>query len=105
MTEMKLVAINIILKGMNAFPLVVYSCFVDDLSAEMTGPECHIKEELGGFILHVANSFCENDLELPTTKCVCSASTPALGNRLEKKWDALNTPYNKRSQVAWCWSW
>ena len=49
------------------------SCFVDDPSAEMTGPDKHIEEELGGerVILHVANSFCENEMELSSTKCVC----------------------------------
>ena len=44
-TEMKFVMINIIFKGMQAFPLVVPSCFVDDLSAEMTGPDKHIEEK------------------------------------------------------------
>ena len=64
MTEMKLVMINIILNGMQAVPLVAPSCFVDGLSAEMTRPDNHIEEEPGGFILHMANSFCEKDLEL-----------------------------------------
>ena len=47
-TDMKLVMTNIIIiKGMRAFPRVVPSCFVDHLSAEMTGPDGHIEEELG----------------------------------------------------------
>ena len=91
-TEMKLVMINIILKGMQAFPTVIPSCFVDDLSAEMTGPEDHVEAELGGFIMHVACSFCDNELELSTTKCVCCASTPSLGKRLQMKWAGLNIP-------------
>ena len=76
-TEMKLVMINIILKGMQAFPLVVPSCFVDDLSAEMTGPDKHTEDELGFVLLQVANNFCEYELELSSTKCLLSFSAVA----------------------------
>ena len=44
--------------------------------------------------MHFANSFFENDLGLSTTKCVCSASTPSLRKKLQKKWKALKTPYS-----------
>ena len=51
---MGLVMIRIILRTIDAHPTVAPSCFVDDLSAEMTGPDDHILRELGGFIRHVA---------------------------------------------------
>ena len=41
-TEMRLVLIRIILGAIDAHPTVVPSCFVDDLSVEMTGPDGHI---------------------------------------------------------------
>ena len=47
-TEMKLTMIRIILKAMEAHPVVSPSCFVDDLFAEMIGPDDHIIVELGG---------------------------------------------------------
>ena len=43
---------------------MVPSCFVDDLSAEMTGPDDHVLKELAGFVRHVANSFTEAEVEL-----------------------------------------
>lgn len=83
-TEMRLVMIRIILRAINARPTVVPSCFVDDLSAEMTGPDEHILRELAGFIRHVANSFTEAELELPKTNSNCTASTDSLGKKLEQ---------------------
>lgn len=41
-TEMRLVMIRIILRAMDAHPTGVPSCFLDDLSAEMAGPDEHI---------------------------------------------------------------
>ena len=92
--EMKLVMIRIIPTAMVAHPTVTTSCFVDDLSAEMTGPDDHIEIELGGFIMNVANSFTEEKLELSKTKCVCSASSITLGKLLEAKWKELNIEFD-----------
>ena len=58
-TEMRLVMIRMIPKTQKAHPSVVPSCFVDDLSAEMTGPDDHVLTELGGFVWNVAESFIE----------------------------------------------
>ena len=68
--EMRLVMIRIIVRAKKAHPTVVPSCFVDDLSAEMIGPDHRIEEDLGGFILNVAQSICEDELELSKHKCV-----------------------------------
>ena len=83
-TEMRLVMIRIILRAKKAHPTVVPSCFVADLSAKMTGPGDYILRELGGFAKHVADSFTEAEMELSKTKSVCTASTEALGKRLEE---------------------
>lgn len=86
MTEMKLVMVRISLKAMEAHPAVTPSWFVDDLSAGMIGPDDHIEIELGGFIMNVANSSVEDELELSKTKCVCSISSIAMGKRFGAKW-------------------
>ena len=70
-------------------------CFVDDLSAEMTGPDDHVVTELGGFIAVIAEEFQTCELELSSTKCVSSASNASLGTRLQNHWRelGLNVPY------------
>ena len=50
----------------------------------MTGPDDHVLIEPGGFVRHVPNSFTEAEMELSKTKSVCTASTEALGRRLEE---------------------
>ena len=54
---------------------------MDDLSAEMIGPDDHVLRELVGFVRHVARSFVEAEMELSTTKSVCTAATEPLGNK------------------------
>ena len=88
-TEMKLVMISIILKTMMVLPMVIPSCFMDDLFVEMIGPDHRIEEDLAGFIQDIAKSFRGDELELSKIKCVCSASTVTLGKKLEKKWKGL----------------
>ena len=61
-SEMRLVMIRIILRAKKAYPTVVPSCFVDDLSAEMTGPDDYVLRELAGFVKHVARSFVELEM-------------------------------------------
>ena len=75
--------IRIFLRAKEAHPSVVPSCFVDDLSAEMTGPDDYVLRELVGFVKHVARSFVEAEMELSKTKSVCTASTESLGRKLE----------------------
>ena len=83
------------LKAMTAHPAVTPSCSVDDLSAEMAGPDKHIDVELGGFIRNVADSFKEDEMELSKDKSVCSASSAALGKMLEAPWRGLSTTLQK----------
>lgn len=76
--------IRIIIGATKALPTVVLPCFVDDLSAEMTGPGDYVLKELGGFVKHVANSFIGTETGRSKTKIVCTASTDTLGKRLEE---------------------
>ena len=77
-SEMRPVMIRIILRAKEAYPTVAPSCFVDDLSAQMTGPDEHVLRELAGLVEHVARSFTEAEMELSKTKSVCTASTDSL---------------------------
>ena len=53
-TELRVMLIRIIDRALCLFPAVTPTLFVDDLSAEATGPEQHVKRNLGGFIDQVA---------------------------------------------------
>ena len=94
-TDMKIVIIRILLRALEAHPTVTPSCFVDDLSAEMGGPDEHIHREFGGFRRNVADSFIEYGMELSKTKSNCSASTDTLGKMLEELWKDLCITYQK----------
>ena len=71
------------------------SCFVDDLSAEMIGPDDYVLIELVGFVRHVAHSFTEAEMELSKTKSVCRASTESLGRKLEELLKDLCVTFEK----------
>ena len=103
-SEMRLVMIRIILRAKEAHPAVVPSCFVDDLSAPMTGPDDHVLRELAGFVKHVARSFTEAEMELSRTKSVCTASTEALGKKLEALLKDLSVNFEKNGEVVRSWS-
>ena len=96
-TEMKLVMIRIILKASEAHRTITPCCFVDDLSAEGTGTDKHVLEELGGFIEVVAKGITEGEMELSGTKCVATANSKVLGKALQNRWTAagLYIPYSK----------
>ena len=94
-SEMRLVMIRIIIKAIKAHPTVVPSCFVDDLSAEATGPDKAVVQELGGFVRNVAESFDEAEMELSKTKSVCTASTESLGKELEANLKDLAVNFEK----------
>lgn len=98
-SEMRLVMIRIIVRAKEAHPAVAPSCFVDDLSAEMTGPDDHVLKEFAGFLKHVAGSFLEAEMELSKTKSVCTASSESLGKKLEALLKDL-----KDGEVARCWA-
>ena len=74
---------------------------MDDLSAEMAGPDDHILRRLrrlGAFIRHVANSFTEAEMELSKTKSVCTASTDTLGKRFEELWKDLCVTFQRTAK-------
>ena len=82
-TEMRIVLINLIDAATIAHPMVVLTVYVDDISAEMTGPDEHIIKELGDCILEIGQALEANHQELSKTKCACTASTDKLGKALE----------------------
>ena len=85
-TELRVVLIRIIDRALFAFPAVVPTLFVDDLSAEATGPEPHVKHSLGGFIDQVATELIDDRHELSATKCTCCASSASLAAGLVLRW-------------------
>ena len=86
-TEMRVVMINLVEKTLEAHPSVTPTLFVDDLAAEAAGPDLWIEEELGGFIIIIADGFRDNQFELSRTKSLVTASTDALGKKMEKLWE------------------
>ena len=69
-TELRIVLIRLVDAAMVSYPLVVFTVYVDDISAEMTGPEKHIVKELGDCVLEVGRGLEANRQELLKTKCV-----------------------------------
>ena len=63
-TEMRLCMLRIIERALEAHPSVTPTLFVDDVSAESTGPDGVIVKELGGFIDKVAQDIEEVGMEL-----------------------------------------
>ena len=59
---------------------------MDDLAAEAAGPDQWIEEELGGFIIIIAEAFTACQFELFGTKSLVTASTDALGKKMEALW-------------------
>ena len=94
-TEMRIVLINLIDATLIVHPTVVITLYVDDISAEMTGPDKHIEKELGDCILEIADGVTANQQELSRTKCVCTASTDTLGKALELRWSPLEVKYKR----------
>ena len=94
-TEMRIVLINLIDATLIVHPMVVITVYVDDISAEMTGPDKHIEKELGDCILEIADALIANHQTLSNTTCVCTVSTDTLGKTLELRSpppSRLNTP-------------
>ena len=59
---------------------------MDDLAAEAAGPDRWIEKELGGFITIIVDGFKANEFVLSGTKSLVTASTDALGMKLEALW-------------------
>ena len=94
-TEMRLCMLRIIERALNAHPSVIPTLFVDDVSAECSGPDRAIVAELGGFIENVAEQIEEADMELSKKKSVCTANSSSLGKRLEATWKKFGICFQK----------
>lgn len=77
--EMRLVLIRIIDKATAAFPLVVPTVYVDDMSAETTGEEHEVNSGLAGFGKVVCHQLALAEMEASKTKSICTASSRKLG--------------------------
>ena len=94
-TEMRLAMVRKVERALSAHPSVVPTLFVDDLSAECTGPEKVIEAELVPFINKVAADIEGDGMELSRKKCVCTASSDQLGHRLAACWAHYGINYQR----------
>ena len=72
-TEMRIIMIRIVDKACRLFPMVSPTLFVDDLAADVTAPEKHVVQQLGGFIETVADFIHRTGQELSKTKSLVTA--------------------------------
>ena len=94
-TEMRLVMVRKVERALSAHPSVEPTLFVDDLSAECTGPEKMIETELVSFINEVAADIEGDGMELSRKKCMCTASSDQLGHRLAACWADYGINYQR----------
>ena len=92
-TEMRLAMLRKVERARSFFPMVIPTLFVDDLSAECTGPKKVILEQLVPFIEMVAEDIERSGMELSRKKCVCSANTDELGRELASRWKHYGIKY------------
>ena len=78
-TEMRVVMINLVERAFSLHPSATPTLFVDDLSAEVAGPDCWIEKELGGFILVIIEGFGANEFVPSGTKSFVTASSDKWG--------------------------
>ena len=80
--EMRLAMIDIIDRALEEYPCVDPTLYVDDVSAEVAGPEDWVESNLVGFIRSVCDGVQEAGMEISTSKSVCTASSPSLTHRI-----------------------
>jgi len=95
-TEMKIMMINIVDGALKVYPHIEPTLFVDDLSAERTAGEEVMLKDVIGFTMHVSKAIVDSEMELSDVKCVCNASTDAMGRKLEAGLARLNIAYRKK---------
>jgi hypothetical protein len=78
------------------YKMIEPTVFVDDIAADMCGPEKQIVRNLRGFIDVIADFFKTNRLELSSKKSVCTATTKKLGNKLVDKWKTHGIQFCER---------
>ena len=83
-------------KAVSFHKMIKPTVFVDDIAADMAGPDDQVVRNLGGFIERIARVFKKNGLELSAKKSVCTASTKTLGRRLAQRWKAHGISFCQR---------
>ena len=78
-TEMKIMMIDIVDGALKVYPHIEPTLFVDDLSAERMAGEKVMLKDVIGFTMHFSKAIVDSEMELSDVKCVCNASTDAMG--------------------------
>jgi hypothetical protein len=81
-TEMRIIIINPIDEMHRAHPLVVPTAFVDDVSVEHSGTARTVISVLAAATTHLCDRFRADELEVSSSKSICTAATEATGRRL-----------------------
>ena len=86
--EMRLVLIRVIDNGLEVFPEVAPTVYVDDMSVEHShSDEEIVVHQVAGFGRAVCSQLHALQMEVSGTKSVCTASSPKLGRRIEQGMD------------------
>jgi hypothetical protein len=88
--------IRMVDRARQLYRTITPTLFVDDMTAEQTGPHAHIQSDLGGFIEHVVEAMEANGMQLNRTKSVFTASTDCLGALMEKRWAEIGLKYYRK---------
>lgn len=94
-TELRVLMIHVVDVAYAAHPTVTPSLYVDDLSAEATGPATHVTKTLAEFTLKVCDALTKNRLQLSDKKSICTASSDSIGLNLEKRLGKYGITYHR----------
>ena len=97
-TEMRIIMIRRVDRACTVSPQTIPILVLDDLAAEHTAPVSHVVEGHGNFVCEVASGINATQMELSSTKCICTASTDALGKRLGARLRPLQVGYQRRAK-------
>ena len=95
-TELRVLMIHVVDVACTAHPTVTPSLYVDDLSAEATGPAAHVARQIAGFVLQVCDALTANRLQLSDKKSICTASSESVGADIQKRLAKYRIVYHRR---------
>ena len=97
-SEMRLVMIRAIDRGLKLFPTITPTLFVDDLAAEVAAPVKLAMAQMGGFIEHVAQFITQTGQKLSTTKSNVTSLNKWVGEALVARWkkSGITVQFKKR---------
>ena len=93
---MRLVLIHCIDLALSAAPQVQPTLYVDDLSAEVAGPEDFVARQLVTFTTAFCRYISSNFMTISPTKSYCSASVERLGRRIAAALSQFGVRYRGR---------